>query len=368
MGQLSDGEATSVTRPGRWLLAGLSIGALVGCRAVAASTPVPPSGHSAAGVATQLATPTAEPGSHPLRLAYVDRDAGNAAVWIAQAAGLFRKNELTPTVVELSDRAALDALATGTVDVLVGPGSAALAASAAGRDVRVVAGLVNAPTARLLVHSSIELPNDLRGTRLAVGRPGSVSDIAARYALRELRLEPGKEVGLLQIGSASERQAALENGAVQAVAVPPPESVALERIGLTSLFDLWGTGGELAISQVLVPAALAQEQPGLVQRVVDSLVEAIALAKRDRAFAKRVLAEHVTPADDLALEDTYELFLVQLGPRVPYPTTEGLRRLVPLLAATDPRAARIETEALVDRAFVQRAVDRGLIAQLYGRN
>ncbi len=353
-----------MTGPGRWLwlLASLSTGSVVACTAMAASAPAPQVAQPSA-----PATAAAPTGLSP-RIVYAERDAGNAAVWVAQAAGLFRKYELTPTIVEMSDRAALDALAAGGVDVLVANGAVALAVSVAGREVRVVAGLINALPSRLMVSPSIELPGDLRGARLAGGRPGSTSDIATRYGLRELRLEPGKDVNLLQIGSAGERRAALENGAVQGAAVAPPESVALERLGLNSLFDLWGAGGEVATHQVLVPAAFARDQPGVVQRVVDALIEATALAKRDRALTKRALAEHVVPADDMALDETYELFIQQLAPRVPYPTAEGLRRLVPLLAATDPRVASVETAPLVDRSFVQRAVDRGLITQLYGRN
>jgi NitT/TauT family transport system substrate-binding protein len=349
-----------VTHPGRWrpLLVLLAVLPLLRCTAVVASTPpAPDAGPAAPAALSRLPT---------LRVGFPERYAASAPLWVAVAADLVRRHDLAVSLVPVAEQAGLTTLTAGEIDVFLGSGTLALTAAAEGHELRLVAGLVNTFPQRLLVASSIHTPADLRGGRVAVGRPGALSDLAVRFALRELRLEPGKDVVLLQIGAASERLAALENGAVQAAAVVPPESVLLERLGLNPLFDLWGAGVDAATHQVLVSARLTREEPALVQGLVDALIEGIARAKRDRGLTKRVLAEYLQVTDDAALEEAYELFVQQLLPRAPYPTVEGLRRLVPLLAETDSRVAAIETAALVERGFVQQAVDRGLLARLYG--
>src|SRR5581483_11169755 len=194
-------------------------------------------------------------------------------------------------------------------DVVVGNGAAALVAAAGGADLRFVAGLLNSFPYRLLVDAAIESPADLRGGRLGVGRPGSASDVATRLALRDLGLEPGQDVQLLQVSAAQERQAALENGAIQGAAVVPPETVFLERLEFHTLLDFGLVGAEGPNRQVIVAPRLVQERPMLVQRLVDALVEATALAKRDRALTRRVLAEYLRVDDAAALDATYDLFV-----------------------------------------------------------
>jgi ABC-type nitrate/sulfonate/bicarbonate transport system substrate-binding protein len=350
-----------VSRPGRWLpllllalwLPLASCGAPVASAPTAAPTPAPPE-------------PTPVPSPLPtLRAVFTERDAGNMALWLAYGLGLFRRHSLEVTLTQEPDRAALDALIAGERDVVVGNGAAALTAAAGGAELRMVAGLLNSFPYRLLVDPSVETPADLRGGRLGVGRPGSASDVATRLALRELELEPGQDVQLLQVSAAQERQAALENGAIQGAAVVPPESVFLERLDFHSLLDFGPVGVEGPNRQVIVTARLVQQRPALVQRFVDALVEATVLAKRDPALARRVLAEYLHVSDEAALDETYDLFVRQLAPRVPYPpTASGISRVLPLLADAEPRTATLDPARLIDRRFVQQAVDSGLVDRL----
>ncbi|HLH25519.1 MAG TPA: ABC transporter substrate-binding protein [Chloroflexota bacterium] len=344
--------------PGRWLLflcLVVCAPPLTSCGALVASAPpVAPS------PAPLLPTPAPSP-LPALRVVFTERDAGNVMLWVAYGLGLFRQHGLEVTLTQEPDRAALDELVAGQTDVVVGNGASALVAAAGGADVRFVAGLLNSFPYRLLVDPAVETPADLRGGRLGVGRPGSASEVATRLALRELELEPGKDVQLLQVSAAQERQAALENGAILGAAVVPPETVFLERLDFHSLLDFGPVGAEGPARQVVVAARLLQERPTLVQRFVDTLVEATALAKRDPAVARRVLAEYLHVSDDAALDDTYDLFVRQLAPRAPYPATAGsISRFLPLLADTDPDTATLDPIRLSDRHFVQQALDNGL--------
>jgi ABC-type nitrate/sulfonate/bicarbonate transport system substrate-binding protein len=269
------------------------------------------------------------------------------------------------TLAQEPDRVALDGLIAGQREIVVGNGAAALVAAAGGADLRFVAGLLNSYPYRLLVDPLIQVPADLRGGRLGVGRPGSASDVATRLALRDLDLVAGTDVQLLQVSAAQERQAALENGAIQGAAVVPPETVFLERLDFHSLLDAGTLDADGPNRQVIVTPRLLDRQPALVQRFVDALVEGSVLAKRDPALARRVLGEYLHVGDEAALEETYDLFVRQFGPRLPFPATaSSISRLLPLLTDLAPRATSLDAARLVDRHFVQEAVDRGLVERL----
>ena len=118
------------------------------------------------------------------------------------------------------------------------------------------------------------------------------------------------------------------------------------------------------VNQVVVPARLIREEPRAIDRLVRALMEATALARRDRELTKRVLAQHLGTSDPLALDATYDLFVQQLAQRAPYPA--ALRDLLRELADGHRARRGAGSAVLIDRSFVQQAVDAGVLIQLYG--
>ncbi len=337
----------------------LCAAAQIACTAAAA--PAPPPAAPAPSSPTAAAVGVSNP---RLRVAFTERYGGTLALWMAESNALLAKHRLDVSAVQMAEGPALEALGSGTLDLVIGNGEAALAAAAAGTDLRLIAGLVNTYPYRLMVSPTVRTAADLRGTRLGAGRSGSSSEAAARYALSELGLALGADVTLLQIGAA-ERPAALENGTIEGAIVAPPDTVALERTGARTLLDLVALGVEAPSTQVIASARIVREEPVLVQRFVNALLEGTAVAKRDRERALRVLSEHLNGGDDAALNETYELFVQKLAPRAPYPAITGVRRALRALAESDPRAAALDPATIVDRRFVQQAVESGFIDQLY---
>ncbi len=347
-------------RSGRVLLGVLPLVLLVGCTAVAVSAPT--AVHSPP-VARPVPSPSPVPAD--LRIALTELFGGNVAVWVADAAGLFRQQQLAVTVERQAESAALAALVAGDLDVVVGAGGPVLAAVLEGTDLRFVAGLVNQYPYRFVVPVDVEGPQDLRGARIGIGRSGSASAAATRLVLRHLGLDLS-DVSLIQIGSPGERLAALENGAIQGVALGLPDLLALDPQAFHVLLDLSSNDVDAPVNQVIVAARLAREEPQAIERLVRALTEATALAKRDRELTKRVLAQYLGTSDAAALDDTYELFVQRLAPRAPYPA--GLRDVLREMIESNPRAASLDPAVLVDRSFVQQVVDSGLLAQLYGED
>jgi ABC-type nitrate/sulfonate/bicarbonate transport system substrate-binding protein len=300
-------------------------------------------------------------------VAFTDWYAGNLVLWLADSLDLFGKHGIDATVSQRAETSALAALAANDLDVVVGAGLPSLVAAATGADVKVIAGLVQVHPFRLMAAPAIQGPGDLRGTRLGVNRHHSGLEAATRYVLAEFQLDAGTDLVLVQIGSSSERLAALENGAIQAAVLAPPDTSVLERQGFTTLRELDVPSVDDASSQVVVAGRLVRDRPQVVQRFVDALIEATAMAKRDPDLAKRVLRQYLLVDEEVALDDTYEQFVRKGTAREPYPAAGAIRRTLRTLTTADPALRPIDPTRVIDASFVQHAVDAGFVDRVYGR-
>ena len=72
-----------------------------------------------------------------------------------------------------------------------------------------------------VVRKNISKPEELRGKRIAVSRIGSASDIVTRMVIRQWKIDPEKEVTILQSGNTPTRMTALVAGHVDAALISP---------------------------------------------------------------------------------------------------------------------------------------------------
>ena len=254
-------------------------------------------------------------------MVFTERDAGNTALWVAYGLGLFRRHDLEVTLAQEPDQVALDGLIAGQREIVVGNGAAALVAAAGGADLRFVAGLLNSFPYRLLVDPAIQAPADL-------GRPaGRRADRARRPTWRRAfaasRAGPGAGQG--RAASAGERRPGAA-GRARERGDPgrgggAAEAVFLERLDFHSLLDFGSLDAEGPNRQVIVTPRLLDQQPALVQRFVDALVEGTVLAKRGSGAGAAGVSRYLHVGDEVALDETYDLFVRQLGlsPALPRP-------------------------------------------------
>ena len=90
-----------------------------------------------------------------------------------------------------------------------------------GAGVVAVGCFINTLPYDLVVHESIRSAQQLKGKSIGISRIGSSSDVAARVFLKELKLEPDKDVAILQVGGSTERAAAFRTGRIVAFPAPP---------------------------------------------------------------------------------------------------------------------------------------------------
>jgi NitT/TauT family transport system substrate-binding protein len=137
-------------------------------------------------------------------------------------------------------------------------GPAIVTSNLAGSDLVMTAGIVNTFAFQLVTVKSITSPNQLKGKRIGVNRFGAAPDVAARYALNHLKIDP-REVTVLQMGEQSTRLEAMKAGQLDAAILLPPITTIAQKNGMNILLDMSELGGEFLIT------GLASSQKFLIQ-------------------------------------------------------------------------------------------------------
>jgi ABC-type nitrate/sulfonate/bicarbonate transport system substrate-binding protein len=206
----------------------------------------------------------------------------------------------------------------------------------------------------MLSRPEIKTPEQLKGGAVAISRFGSASDFIVRYALQRLGLTPVKDVAILQVGSLTERLAAMETKRVQATVLAPPAMYQAQTRGFNMLVDIAALG---------LPYQ-ATERTDTVRRYIKAHIEAVHRFKTDRETSMRVLAKSLALSDKQLLERTYDGAIAEHKlPAKQYPTLEGLKTIL----ASDPKSKAAKAEDFVDLRFIKELDDSGYIDNLYKR-
>jgi NitT/TauT family transport system substrate-binding protein len=127
----------------------------------------------------------------------------------------------------------------------------------------------------LMSKKEIKEPRDLKGKKVAGSTPGASATLLAVQALRQLGLEPGRDVSILPMGgTASGRLTVLETGAVDASLLSVPENIFARQKGFNELLFL-GDVVEFAQAGLGTTDKKIRENPDEVYRVVRAQLRSV---------------------------------------------------------------------------------------------
>src|SRR5580765_5825971 len=159
-------------------------------------------------------------------IAFSSVDSPNANWYIAKEKQLYKKYGLYVELIYIpSSTTTVAAVVAGSVAVGNISGGATANAAVGGANVVVVGCFINTLPYELIVHESIRSAQQLKGKSIGSRRVGSSSDVAARVLLKELKLEPDKDVAILQVGGSTERAVAFRTGRIAAFLRRPARSI-----------------------------------------------------------------------------------------------------------------------------------------------
>lgn len=166
-----------------------------------------------------------------------------AHAFIPKDAGLYEKYGLDVDLVFFQGGTqAIQATLAGGIQLAVTAGPEIIHARVNGSDMIMIAGYMNTMPYSIVTDKNIVKFEQLKGTKTAISRFGSTSELAVRFALEKNGLVPGKDVTIVQLGDQSTRFAALTGGSVQSTLISPPFDITAKKMGYQILGDMADLG------------------------------------------------------------------------------------------------------------------------------
>ena len=301
-----------------------------------------------------------------INIAYTATSPYQAVLIVAKEVGLFKKYNLDPALVFTTGGSlGIQAMVGGDVAMTLSDGSSAVVSKLAGVDVAVIASLLNTFPYSLISLPEIKKVDQLRGSKIAVSRFGSATDLSVKMALARVGLNAEKDVTLLQIGVQTARYAALQSKNVQATIITPPFTLTARKAGFQTLLDMAELNIPFQLTGMLALRPYLKNNPDIVLSVIRTLSEAIHFYKKEKEATIKILGRYLKTDDREALEETHREIAVKSMPEKPYPTLAGIRTILDETALRNPKAKGAKPEDFVDSSFVKKIDDEGFFDRLY---
>src|SRR6266498_2383578 len=134
-------------------------------------------------------------------IAYPTTSSQFTPLWFARDVGLYEKYGLDGKLVFIQGGSILlQAMLAGQAQAAQNGIAETMVAVLRGGDVKILGVTSKIFPYSLIVSKGVTSTKELRGGKIAVNRLGDVSAIASRVALRNLGLNPDKDVTMLQVG------------------------------------------------------------------------------------------------------------------------------------------------------------------------
>lgn len=283
-----------------------------------------------------------------------------APLWIGRDEGLFRRHgldvQITPITAGLT---AVQALVAGELDMISITGIPVAHANLGGSDILMIASVINISPFSLMAGAGVTRPQELKGKRLGITRFGSAADLVARMAVRRLGLEE-RDVTLVQAGGMGEILSAMQQGSVAAGVLTPPLTYRAESLGFRELLDVAASGESVLHTGVAATRAYLRGHRERVLAFLKGYVEGIALFKRDRELAIRVVGKHMRMTDRVALERMHAFYRQHLLDN-PRPTVAGMKTILDFIGRTKPEALRVPPARYLDLSFLDELEASGFL-------
>lgn len=154
-------------------------------------------------------------------------------------------------------------------------------ARVSGSEMIMIAGYMNTMPYSIVTDKNIVKFEQLKGTKTAISRFGSTSELAVRVALEKNGLVPGKDVTIVQLGDQSTRFAALTGGSVQSTLISPPFDITARKMGYQILGDMADLGLPYQHETVATTDRFLKERPETARKFLRAFIAGIHLWMTD---------------------------------------------------------------------------------------
>ena len=289
-----------------------------------------------------------------LSIVYSGKVISQSPVWIAIEQGFFEKRGLTVRLTYIGGAPPVVAtLLAGGADVALIGGVGIIRAYLGGaKNLVFIGALKNVLTGSIVGKPEFRTLTDLKGKKIGVARIGSNPHFLAVEMLKRFHMDPGRDVSFIQTGGQLESVAAMTSGAVDAIAVIPPQDTQVIQKG----FRLIADGTALRIPYIATALATTRDtiakRHDVLQGFVDAIREATQFLYTNRETAMGIIAKNTQIRDLKILELAYnaEVPVLERDFRI---DLQGIAAVLNEAKSDFPQAAAGKPEDMVDTRFLK---------------
>ena len=300
-----------------------------------------------------------------LRVGYPSPSANFYPLFATKEANLFEKYGFEPEMIYVQGVQLIAVQVAGQLDFSSVSGLIFLQASVEGSDLILLASSNDSQPMKLMVHSGITGPKDLRGKTVAVTRFGSLTDLLLRPVLKNWGLEPQKDVNLLQIGRLPDMVLAIAQKKVDGGVISFPNSLQAEKMGVKTLLDFAESGLDIPSTTVVASRKYATSHREVVLRFLKAYIEGTRRLLTDKELGIRALRKYGGVNDRELLTTTYDLFTTRYTKKVPTINPKTVETALNLLAEGNPKAKGRKAEEFMDTSFIDELESTGFIKAVW---
>jgi ABC-type nitrate/sulfonate/bicarbonate transport system substrate-binding protein len=287
---------------------------------------------------------------------------GTSLFAIAVSQGLYKKHGLDVEIIKTNTTAAVQAMLAGKMQRSTGSGAAAFVTATleGAPPFVVVASWCNVFPYKIMAQKGIKKVEDLKGKTGHVGAPfGTIPDTALRFGLTRLKIDPEKDVKLVQHSGADPASilAAMEKGEVQFGILAPPFDLIAERRGYEMLLALPGLGIPWQQNGEIVPASYLKSNRDNVVRFLRATADASKFYFDQREKTLDILREFLgRPRDET--EYSYNQFKRWLD-KNHRPQVDTIKTTLEAIKKNTPKAATANAANFIDTSLVDQLIKEG---------
>lgn len=289
-----------------------------------------------------------------LRVAYTAFAGTFTILWLGQDAGLYRKYGADMELLFIgSSTTAVQALLGGDVDIVYSAAGAVIDANLSGADLAMVGCQYDKGQTSFFTTAPIASIGELKGKAVGVSRFGAFSDFVARHVLKRYRLQPIKDVALIQLGGTREIIAAMQKNLVQGGSISLPLALQARKLGFRELLTTEQIDLPFDYGCFIVKHAFLKTRRDELKKVLRATIGAYDLAIRDPAQAKRTIGKYTRTVDTETLDATYKENVKEYALRIPFVSAAGLRSMIDFRAETAVEVKKLALEKMYDNSLLR---------------
>ena len=279
-----------------------------------------------------------------------------------ERAGLWKKRSLDIRLIYFTSGATMaQAMIAGELEIADSDVPAMLNAVSSGvLDGRLISVYINRFPFAFVVRNEIKSPEDLKGKRLAISRFGSSSEVTTRMLLRQFKLDPDKDVRIIQATGTS-RLPAIVAGQLDGTLLGTYDVPALLDSGCCRvLVDMLEMPLDYARFGQVVPTQLLKTRRDLLLKFIEGLIEGIYVFKSNKDLALSVLRQEGIKGP----EYSYPRIAAAMRER-PLPETKGVQAVMD--SVKTPKSKVTQAKDVIEPSLIEEIDKSGYIARLYGK-